>query len=418
VSEPQFILDKKKQRASRRGSATPSANGSEKPPSGHASKEVIPPSLVVEMLSEIDVKPVEWLIPNWLPLGKLTLLAGDGKCGKTTLLLHIAAALSNGLKVLGHHQRDEHCEVLLLCAEDDAADTLKPRLIALDAECSRIHALRGYSSSDGKLHHFSVGMSDLLSDYLSQHANIRLVIIDPIAAYLGRADDNSDAEVRQALQGLVDIASSRNVAVAILKHTGKSDRKAFHKTLGSVAWRNLSRMVWFIGRDPENEDQIVLCHESNLTERMDSLCYSLDRPGSDRLNAIRLSQELRHLTEEKRGELLAQLFEINWHGISKKRADDLTGSGGGGRDAPKLNAACAWLQDRLADGPKKLVDLRKDWEVAKFATQTMYKARERLAVREFEPNGKPPKYWQLPADDTRTDGQTDTRTKGQTDKTV
>ena len=93
---------------------------------------------------------------------------------------------------------------------------------------------------------FDISMCEKLDEHIEKNPNIRLVIIDPIAAYVGDIDDNSDSGVRQALQPLSDMAMKRRLAIIILKHVKKGEDHADHKALGSVAWRNLPRMVWYV----------------------------------------------------------------------------------------------------------------------------------------------------------------------------
>jgi hypothetical protein len=378
----------------RKRNTQPSRNGHTQAPKETSTEPLeIKPTLITQMLSDVKAKPVEWLIPGWLPIGKLTLLAGDGKCGKSTFLFYIAACLSRAADAFGLAYDAEPGETLLLTAEDDIEDTIKPRMVSLEADTSKIHCVRGIQAGkDQKT--FVVDQTEILGQYLQEHPKIRLIIIDPIAAYIGGADDNSDPEVRQALQGLVDLAQKHRVAVIILKHTGKSDRKAFHKTLGSVAWRNLSRMVWFVCRDPETPEQIVLCHESNLTAPVKSRVFRLEGISDFRRNGLRQTLEFAHLDDAGREALLDQLYTIEWLGETDKTADDLTRASAHS-GANKVEECVSWLRKRLGAfaWPDAVIQAEAETNGFKFASYKAAKANLKADGLQSTPKGSPDGRW-------------------------
>lgn len=107
------------------------------------------PEAHVRPMSDVAVRPVEWLWPRWIPLGKVTILDGDPGMGKSTLLLDLAARLSrDGLMPDGAVGRVGSS--LILSAEDGEADTIKPRLEAAGGVAERLFTLPAVQGDDGE----------------------------------------------------------------------------------------------------------------------------------------------------------------------------------------------------------------------------------------------------------------------------
>lgn len=85
-------------------------------------------------MADVVAEKVEWLWPGRIPRGKVTLLEGDPKCGKSTLALDLAARVSTGTAMPDGSPLVEPEQVILMTAEDGLADTVRPRLDAARAE--------------------------------------------------------------------------------------------------------------------------------------------------------------------------------------------------------------------------------------------------------------------------------------------
>lgn len=94
--------------------------------------------LKIISMDEVPVDKVEWLWYPYIPYGKLTIIHGDGGEGKTTLILRLAALLSRGEKLPCDDTEREPIKVIYQTAEDGLGDTIKPRLLAGNADCSQI----------------------------------------------------------------------------------------------------------------------------------------------------------------------------------------------------------------------------------------------------------------------------------------
>jgi hypothetical protein len=206
------------------------------------------------MMDTIEPKDIDWLWPNRIPCGMVSLLVGLPGQGKSFISLDMAARISRGI-----HWPDGHinkqAEVMIYAFEEDLSVATRPRLDAMGADCSKIHAfesvkLNGIESESIDVHiHLP-----LIVKYHKDHPNIRLIILDPITSALGAADQNSQAEVRHALTLLANFAAEANVAVLGISHFAKrSDTAAVYKTLGSVSFAAVARSVWCVHREPPQE---------------------------------------------------------------------------------------------------------------------------------------------------------------------
>lgn len=229
-------------------------------------------------LSDVQPQPVEWLWSHRLALGKLTIFAGDPGLGKSFLSLDIAARLSRGRPwpdAPGIAQADG--SVILLSAEDDPADTIRPRLDAAGADVSRIHVLTTVRQPDGKLAMFNLERDlPALGDALDTVRDCRLVVVDPVSAFMGATDSHKNADVRGLLAPLSELAMNRRVAVVAVTHLRKGEGAAIYRAIGSVAFTAAARAVWAVAKDKDAPPRrLMLPVKNNLAVDGTGLAYRI-----------------------------------------------------------------------------------------------------------------------------------------------
>jgi putative DNA primase/helicase len=235
--------------------------------------------LVVKCAADIKPEKIDWLWEERLPLGKCVLVAGEGGLGKSMLLAWIASAVSRGKDWPcgeGHSRRGS---VIILSAEDDAADTIVPRLIAADADCSKVHILEAVRKDADKGHRSFNLQSDLpeLEKTIERLDDVLLVIIDPITSYLGKVDSHKNAELRSVLEPLGRMAAKEHVTIIANTHLSKaSGGSANSRVIGSVAFVNHARAAFIVTADPDDTGRrLFLPSKTNLGKPREGLAYRI-----------------------------------------------------------------------------------------------------------------------------------------------
>jgi len=184
------------------------ASGGGEPLGSPGSGPTLPRQVQTIRLSSVRPAATKWIWYPWLPAGTLTILDGDPGLGKSTLTLDLAARLTRGATLpfeeTGSGEPESAANVLLLSAEDDAARTIQPRLLAAGADLDRVHLLGTVRDALGER------MPELPGDLdaaLTRIPGVRLVVVDPLMAFLGEQFDACrDQNVRRCLFALARLA--------------------------------------------------------------------------------------------------------------------------------------------------------------------------------------------------------------------
>ena len=235
-----------------------------------------PETVKIIRMSDVELTPVDWLWKPYLPFGKLSVLQGNPGEGKTYFAMHLAAACTNG-KLLPNMERMEPFNVIYQTAEDGLGDTVKPRLIEAGADLDRVLVI---DDSDVQL-----TLSDERIEKAIIENNARLVIIDPIQAYLGAdVDMNRANEVRPIFMRLGQVARRTGCAILLIGHLNKAaGMQSLQRGLGSIDIAAAVRSVMFIGKLKHDPTMRILTHEkSSLAPPGLSLAFSLGDEGGFR----------------------------------------------------------------------------------------------------------------------------------------
>ena len=235
-----------------------------------------PETVKIIRMSDVELTPVEWLWKPYLPFGKLSVLQGNPGEGKTYFAMHLAAACTNG-KLLPNMERMEPFNVIYQTAEDGLGDTVKPRLIEAGADLDRVLVI-----DDSEV---QLTLSDERIEKAIVENNARLVIIDPIQAYLGAdVDMNRANEVRPIFMRLGQVAQRTGCAILLIGHLNKAaGMQSLQRGLGSIDIAAAVRSVLFIGKLKHDPTMRILTHEkSSLAPPGVSLAFSLGDEGGFR----------------------------------------------------------------------------------------------------------------------------------------
>lgn len=221
-------------------------------------------------MSDIQPEEVQWLWYPYIPLGKLTVIQGDPGEGKTTFVLAVIAALTKG-EALPEREPLDPVNILYQTAEDGLADTIRPRLDALGADCSRVLVI---DESKREL-----SLSDERIRQAMEKTGAKLLVLDPLQAYLGAEVDMHRAnEVRPILKRLGSVAEQMGCAVILIRHLNKMQgQKSGHRGMGSVDFQAAARSVLLVGRTKEDSQlRIVVPDKSSLAPEGESIAFALD----------------------------------------------------------------------------------------------------------------------------------------------
>tara|TARA_R110002073_G_scaffold1715_1_gene12245 strand:- start:130998 stop:132305 length:1308 start_codon:yes stop_codon:yes gene_type:complete len=256
---------------------------------------------VINPMTHYKPTKVRWLEEGRIAMGKLTLIAGDPGLGKSFMTLELAARVSRG--EVGRTEELLSGRAVIMSAEDDAGDTLVPRLTAMHARMNRVHFIEGMRNastqheSDTNESHApnqsgnSIDLpaldkdTDLLIDAIEALGDVTLVVIDPISAYMGRADSHNNAEVRSVLAQLARLAQVTGAAVVCVTHLNKdsSGKRAVYRAMGSLAFTAAARTVHLVTKHPKNENdefadrkRVVSMVKNNLGPIAPARVYVID----------------------------------------------------------------------------------------------------------------------------------------------
>jgi putative DNA primase/helicase len=341
--------------------------------------------LEIVCLADVTPKKIDWLWENWIAIGKVSTLAGDGGRGKSTILCDVTARTTNADEWPDGAKATPAGSVLILAAEDDVDDTIAPRLIAAGANMSRVFVIRAVKKGDEARRSFSLQADlALLEAEIEARDNVRLVIIDPVSSYLGKVDSHKNAEVRSVLEPLAEMAARKRVAVVCNNHFSKAGGSANSRIIGSVAFLNQSRAAFIVTPDAEDETRLLLMpSKMNIAPIKHGLAYRIEgRFIEEEIFTSRILWESTPITITA-DEALAAHAE-----------DDESRTAG--------SEAEEFLREKLRSGPVSAKEGEEHARMVGIAPRTLKRARKKLGVVAEKASLKEGWTWRLPIEGGQT----------------
>ncbi len=330
-----------------------------------------PGPLLIDM-HRVKPEKISWLWDQRIALGKVSLIAGDPGLGKSMVSLAMAAHVSTGKSWPVDGSICPVGDVVLLSAEDDPSDTIRPRLDAAGADVTRIKYFAAVRSEDGTRRGFSLE-KDLvhLEQVLNDLVEPKLVIIDPVSAYLGGTDSHNNADVRALLAPLAELAARRKVAVVCVTHLNKSQgAEIMYRATGSLAFVAAARAVFAVTRDEDDQKRrLILPIKNNLGDDETGLAYSI---AQNPVGAPYLLWETEPVTETA-----AEIFAKQPQRTEQENAAE-------------------WLSDLLGNGPMRVTQVKTEATEAGLAWRTVQRAKAMLGAEAKKESFGGGWRWHLP----------------------
>lgn len=314
-----------------------------------------PQAPLVVRFSDIKPEPVDWLWNNRIPRRFLTLLAGPTGVGKSYVMCDVIARLTTG-RDLPDGQPLERGRALIL-SEDPYEQVLAPRLITLGADLERVCGMTLNAMATWTL-------ADLATLDRAWHEADQpdLLMIDPPANFLGKADEHRNSEVRSLLTGLNDwMDKRRQVAVCLITHVNKQGAgkgvDALSRVIGSVAWSTTARVLHIFAEDPQDPSKrVFIPKKNNLGPRLTGLGYQI--------------------TEETPGST-----QVVWLGPTDATADNAMNAFGGKKTETNADKATAFLIRQFVIkrewDSQELIDLAEKEHITRHALFNVRRTRDK-----------------------------------------
>ena len=311
--------------------------------------------------ADIEPKPINWLWPDKIARGKLTLISGDPGLGKSLITVALASAVSTGSRWPVGGGNAPLGSVLMLSDEDSKADTIRPRLDAAGADCTKVHGMQMVQeiTEDGETHNrgFSLATDiDRLATRVEEIGDVVLIEIDPISAYLGGTDSHKNADVRALLSPLSNLAERFNIAVVVITHLNKGNGPAMYRSVGSIAFTAAARTAWAVTKDKDDPSRrLMLPVKNNLGNDHSGMAYRVETAFNDAPVVMWESTPV----------------EIDINEALSSESDDLRS---------ERDDAVEWLESELYHGPVSSKELQAQAREAGHSWSTVKRAKKELGV--------------------------------------
>ena len=335
-----------------------------------------------DYLVNIKAKPREWLWPQRIPLGEITLIAGIQGMGKSLVTANLASHITTGKPWPGNVPCPQG-DVILLQAEDSTAHTVRPRFDAAGVDAGRVMIVEGIPGTNKRTRDMLLPFEitnniDRLIHLVENTKNPKAVIIDPIGSYIGNIDIHRENQVRIVMYSLKQqIAEKYKIAVIVVVHLRKGglEDSALSRILGSVAFTGAARAVWGVAHCEEDPNRrLFMPMKHNLTAGA--------TPGLEFF-----------ISTAPNGEGV-----IKWGKAIEETADKSMVDHGMKAHA-KLQKAISIIQESLADGPASVEEIKEKIGQEEISWRTVQLAKSKLKVKSQKQKSQ--WVWMLPPEEDK-----------------
>ncbi len=305
-------------------------------------------------LADVQPEPVTWLWEPYFPASKLIAIGGDPDSGKSWFALSLAARLSRGLPWPDGSPNNCIGSTVYLSGEDEAGDTLRPRIDSLGGDPGKIRFL----ARDSLLDLTSPELLQELENEISEVKDCRLLVLDPAFDFTGGINPNATEQSRAFLGVLKPLSKRLSMATLLILHTRKNEvQRAIDYLGGSKSgWAGKVRAAF--GIEPSKEDEtrrILFKIKSNLA------------PVNPPKLAFRITQG--------RLEFEARPADVTTLELLKHEPSE---------DGPQIREAKDFLRTILASGPLLPCDVYDQAREAGIARRTLDRAKPKAGVDSFK----------------------------------
>lgn len=313
----------------------------------------------LKLYSSVTETAVDWLWYPYIPFGKITMIQGDPGCGKSTLMMSIISAVSNGSVAPDGRKLKKPMHVIYQCSEDGLSDTIKPRLTAAGADCANVAYL------DEEINWVTLNDDSVrraIADF-----NAKLLVIDPVQAYLGEADIASASGMRKVLRQLSLWAAMYDCAVVLIGHLNKKQNsKELYRSLGSIDLVATARSVIQVERLPNDSISVIHHVKSSLSPKGRDLFFSID--ASRKLEWLDIDPD-----------------KYSGNDVAVDEAQE---------KMTKQSRAADILRVMLADGPVAVSEIHNLFNKEKISERTIINTKKMMGIKSIKKDGV--WYWQIP----------------------
>ncbi|MEO8400927.1 MAG: AAA family ATPase [Gammaproteobacteria bacterium] len=322
--------------------------------------------------ADITIKPIDWLWEKRFAKGKISFISGDAGVGKSQLTANMAATITQG-NDWPDQTKCNPGKVIFLSAEDNAEDTLVPRLMAAGADLKKIviiDSVKRLIKNENSIEDLFDINADIpeLANLLGSIQGVSAIFIDPITAYVGDIDDSKNTQVRATLAPLSKLAELHNISIICISHNNKSkNQSAIHRVAGSIAYVAASRAAYVVVKGKRNSPiRLFLPLKNNIGNDQTGLSYSIEECQVE--NGIISSR-------------------INWESscVAISAEDALSDNNENEKDA--VDEAKDFLAEILADSEQNAVDVYAEAEKVSISAASIKRARKELGIKSRKVKG-------------------------------